>query len=194
MLLNCGIREDSWESLGLQRDQTMGLLHCRQILYCLNWSSNTLVKNWLIGKDPYAGKDWRQEEKGTIEVELVRWCHWLDGHEFKQALGVGDEQRSLVCCSPCGRKESDTTEQLNWLNWESSCEEPGRLQFMQSQNWTWLSNWAHSVFLHCSPQGDVDLNHVSTSCPKSSQESTLCSSAKFDSQLSQIPLLWHVSL
>ena len=72
------------------------------------------VKNWLIGKDPNAGKDWRWEEKGTTEEEMVGWYHWLDGHEYEQAPGVGDRQGSLVCCSPWCRKESDTTERLNW--------------------------------------------------------------------------------
>jgi len=72
------------------------------------------AKNWLIGKDPDAGQDWRQEEKGTTEDETVGWHHQLDGHECEQASGVGDGQGSLVCCSPWGRKESDTTERLNW--------------------------------------------------------------------------------
>ena len=58
------------------------------------------AKNWLTGKDPNAGKDWRQEEKGMTEDEMVGWHHWLDGHEFEQAPGVGDEQGSLGCCSP----------------------------------------------------------------------------------------------
>ena len=71
-------------------------------------------KNWLIGKDPDAGKDWRQEEKGTTEDEMVGWHHWLNGHEFEQALGVSDGQGSLPCCSPWDCKESDTTEWLNW--------------------------------------------------------------------------------
>ena len=71
-------------------------------------------KNWLIGKDREAGKDWRQEEKGTIEDEMVGWHHRLDGHEFEQAPGVVDGQGSLACCSPWGRKESDMTEGLNW--------------------------------------------------------------------------------
>ena len=57
-------------------------------------------KNWLIGEDSMLGKDWRWEEKGMIEGEMVGWYHWLDGHKFEQALGVGDEQGSLVCCSP----------------------------------------------------------------------------------------------
>ena len=60
-----------------------------------------------------AGKDGRQEEKGMTEDEIVGWHHQLDGHESEQALGVGDGQGSLVSCSPWGRKESDTTEQLN---------------------------------------------------------------------------------
>ena len=72
------------------------------------------VKCQIIGKDPDVGKDWRQEEKGTTGDEMVGWHHWLDGHEFEQALGVGDGQGSLVCCSPWGHNESDTTEQLNW--------------------------------------------------------------------------------
>ena len=79
------------------------------------------VKNWLIRKDPDAGKDWRQEEKGTTEDEMSGWHHWLDGHEFEQDPGVGDGQGSLACCSPWGHKESDTTEWLNWLK-ESKSE------------------------------------------------------------------------
>ena len=73
------------------------------------------VKNWLIGKDHDAGKDWRQEEKGMTEDEIVGWDHQLDGHEFEQVLGVGDGQEGLVCCSPWGHKESNMTERLNWL-------------------------------------------------------------------------------
>ena len=71
------------------------------------------VKNWFIGKDPDAGKDWRQEEKGMREDEMVRWHLQLDGHEFEQTLGVGDGQGNLACCSPWGGKESDMTE---WLS------------------------------------------------------------------------------
>ena len=75
------------------------------------------AKSWLIGKDPDAGKDWRQEEKGMTEDEMVRWHHWLKGHEFKQAPRVGVGQGSLVCCNSWGCKESDTTEHLNWSEW-----------------------------------------------------------------------------
>ena len=75
------------------------------------WPSD--AKSLLIGKDPDAGKDWGQEEKGTIEDEMVGWHHQLNGHEFDQALGDGEGQGSLACYSPWGCKESDRTE---WLN------------------------------------------------------------------------------
>ena len=74
------------------------------------------AKNWLIWKVPVSGKDWRQKGKGMTEDEMVAWHHWLDGHEFEQALRVGDAQGSLTCCSPWGCKESDMTEQLNWTD------------------------------------------------------------------------------
>ena len=72
-------------------------------------------ENKLIGKDPDAGKDWRWEEKEITEDEMVGWHHRLDGHEFEQAPGAGDRQGSLACHSLWGCKESDMTEQLNWL-------------------------------------------------------------------------------
>ena len=77
------------------------------ILWLLN------VKSGLTGKAPDAGKDWRQEEKRVTEDEMVGWHHWLDGHEFEQTPGDSGGQGSLACCSPWGRKESDTTWQLN---------------------------------------------------------------------------------
>ena len=70
------------------------------------------VKNWLIGKDPDAGKDWRQEKRMT-EDEMVRWHHQPDGHEFEQTLGAGEGPESRGCCSPWACKESDITERLN---------------------------------------------------------------------------------
>ena len=72
------------------------------------------MKSWLICKDSDAGKDWGQGEKGTTEDEMVEWHHHLNGHEFEKPLGVGDGQGSLVCYSPWGCKELDTTE-LNWF-------------------------------------------------------------------------------
>ena len=71
-------------------------------------------KNWLTRQDPDAGKDWRQEEKGTTKDEMVGWHHQLNRHEFEQAPAVGDGQGGLACCSPGSCKELDTTEQLNW--------------------------------------------------------------------------------
>ena len=74
------------------------------------------AKSWLIGKDPDAGKDWGQEEKGTTEDEMVGWHHWLNGHGFGWILGVGHGQGGLACCGSWCHKESDTTEWLNWTD------------------------------------------------------------------------------
>ena len=71
-------------------------------------------KKWLIWKDPDTGKNWRQEEKGTTEDEMVEWHHRLNGHELGWTLGVGDGQGGLVRCSPWGHKQLDMTERLNW--------------------------------------------------------------------------------
>ena len=74
------------------------------------------AKNWFIGKDLDAGKDWRQE-MGVTEDEMVGWHHQLNGHEFEQTPGVGDEQRGLACCSPWDLKESNmTATELNWTD------------------------------------------------------------------------------
>ena len=72
------------------------------------------AKNWLTGKAPRAGKDWRQEGKGMTEDEMFGWHHQLNGHESAQALWVGDGQGSLACYSPWGLKESDMTDRLSW--------------------------------------------------------------------------------
>ena len=71
-------------------------------------------KSWLIGKDPDAGRDWGQEEKGTTEDEMAGWHHWPDGHESEWTPGVGDGRRGLVCYDAWGHKVLDTTERLNW--------------------------------------------------------------------------------
>ena len=80
------------------------------------WPPDT--KSWLTGKDPDAEKDWG-EEKGMTEGEMAGWHHWLDGHEFEWTPGVGDGQGGLACCGSWGRKESDTTEQLNRTDGDS---------------------------------------------------------------------------
>ena len=76
------------------------------------WSPH--AKSWLIGKDSDAGRDWGQAEKGTTEDEMAGRHHWLNGRESQWTPGVGDGQGGLACCDSWGRKESDTTEQLNW--------------------------------------------------------------------------------
>ena len=108
--------------------------------------------------DPGAGKDWRQEEKGTTEDEMVEWHHWLDGHEFVQAPGVGDGQGNLVCCSPWGCEELDMTERLN-NKYSKVCslffQSVNIIQFLlfyiQFQLFSFLSSlfwfWDHPVIL-----------------------------------------------
>ena len=123
--MNCDVGEDSWESLELQEINPKGN---QSWIFIGRTDAETEtpilwppdVKNWPIWKDPDAGKDWRQEEKGTTEDEMVGWHHWLDGHEFEQTSGVGDGQGGLVCCCPWDHKESDTTEQLNWTEAQQS--------------------------------------------------------------------------
>ena len=121
MLLKCGIGEDSWESLGLQdqtcQSQRKSVLNIHWKDWCWSWNSNTLATWWeeqTHWKRPWAGKDWRQEEKGMTEDEMVGWHHRLDGHEFEQAPGAGDGQGGLECCSPWCHKEWNTTKGLNW--------------------------------------------------------------------------------
>ena len=76
------------------------------------WSPD--AKSWFIWKDPDAGKDWEQEEKGMTEDEMVRRHHWLDGHMFRRTPGVGDGQGGMACCGSWSHEESDMTERLNW--------------------------------------------------------------------------------
>ena len=92
-------------------------------------------KNWLLGKDPNAGKDWRQE-KGTTEDEMVGW-HQFNGHEFEQVPGVGDGQGGLVCYSPWSRKESDRTEQLTWTEFIWKCICRGKI----AGSWVHQTEW-----------------------------------------------------
>ena len=97
-VLNCGVGEDSWESLGLQEIQPVlsegdqpwdffGMNHAKAETPVL-WPPH--AKSWLFGKDSDAGRDWGQEEKGTTEDEMTGWHHWLDRHEPEWTLGVGD--------------------------------------------------------------------------------------------------------
>ena len=117
MLLNCGVREDSWESLWLQGDQT-SLCWGKSVLnnhwkdWCWSWSAKSLatwceeLTHW---KRPWC---WERLKAGEEGDEMVGWHHQLNGHEFEQALG-DEGQGSLACCSPWGRKEYGRTVQLN---------------------------------------------------------------------------------
>ena len=123
MLLNCGVGEDSWESLDCKEIQSVHPKGDQSWVFFgrTDAKAETPVlwpphaKSWLIGKASDAGRDWGQEEKGTTEDEMAGWHHWLNGREFEWTLGVGDGQGGLACCNSWGREESDTTERLNWL-------------------------------------------------------------------------------
>ena len=99
------------------------------------------AKSWLIWKDPHAGKDWGQEEKGTIEDKMVGWHQRLNGHGFGWTPGVGDGQGRLACCGSWGRKESDMTEWVNWTE-QNQCRRHKKHRF---DPWvrkiTWRTKW-----------------------------------------------------
>ena len=119
ILLNCLVGEDFWVPWIARRWNQSILeeispeysLERLMLKLKLQYFGHLLQRTDSLGKNPDAGVDWSEEEK----VEVVGWHHWLDGHEFEQALRVG--QGSLACCSPWGSKESDMTEQLNWTVW-----------------------------------------------------------------------------
>ena len=147
MLLNCGVGEDSWESLGLQGDPTSpsqrkSVLNIHWKDWCWSWNANTLAtwceeltylkthfhpENELTRFYPDAGKDWRQEEKGITDDEMVGWHHWPNEHEFEQAPGVGDGQGSPAYWGSWGCRvghkwaaELSWTEELivGWVFWD----------------------------------------------------------------------------
>ena len=120
MLLNCRVGEDYWKSLGHKEIISVNPKGNQPWIFTGRTDAEAeaqyfdhLMQRANSGKDPDAGKDWRQEEKEVIEEEMVGWLCWLSGHKFEQASGVGEGLGSLACCSPWGHKKSDTTE---WLN------------------------------------------------------------------------------
>ena len=128
MCLNYGVGEDSWESLDSKEIHPVHPKGDQSWVFIGRTDSEAETpilwpphaKNWFIGKDPDAGKDWGQEEKGVTEDYMVGWHNWLDGHEFEQALGVGNEQGGLVCCSPWGcRVGHDWATELNKYHQQS---------------------------------------------------------------------------
>ena len=110
------------------RRSSQSILHEISPEYSLDAEAEALIlwppdaKNWLIWKDPHAGKGWRQEDKGMTEDEMVGWHHWFSGHEFEPTPGSGEGQGSLAYCSPWGLKNQT---QLN--NWTTKIYSPGRL-------------------------------------------------------------------
>ena len=154
MLLNCGVGEKTLESpLDCKEIQPVHPKGNQSWIFIrrTDVESETPIlwppdaKNWLIGKDPDAGKDWRLEEEGMTEDEMVGWHHRLNEHEFGWILGVGDGQGGLVCCSPWGRKESDTTERLNWTAVKSFLgASPHSIYLLNA------GCWIHGGEAHCS--------------------------------------------
>ena len=151
MILNCGAGEDSWESLGCKEIKPVNPEGNQSWIFIRRTDAEAEApilppdaKSQLIRKDLYAGKDWRQEEKRTTEI--VGWHHQLNGQEFEQALGGGDGQGSLVCCSPWGPKESDMTERLNWILLRTGSD--SSFHFWRSlftlTNWSDTVEWADS--------------------------------------------------
>ena len=193
MLLNCGVGEASWESLGLQGDPT-SLISKGNVIGRTDAEAETPIlwppdaKNWLIGKDPDAGKGWRWE-KGTTEDEMVRWHHRLSGHEFEQALGVGDREAWRAAVH--GVAES-WTQLSNWTelsvshspsrlimapsllstrrNLDLVISDPGDLEWLPIPNWVRQTHpyWAFRAF-RC-----VILNQPFQLIPPSSRPRSPC--------------------
>ena len=128
MRWNCGAEEDSWESLGLQGAKLVNPKGNQRWIFIgrtgadteapILWSPD--VKNWRIGKDPDAGKDWGQEEEEAVENEMVGWRHQLSGEEFEPIQGSGDGQGNLVCCSSWSCQELDTTTATTYSKHDSA--------------------------------------------------------------------------
>ena len=136
MLLNCGVGEDFWSPRDCKEIQPVHPKGNQSWIFigrtdaeaeaAILWPPD--AKGQLIGKDPDAWRDCGQEEKGTTEDEMAGWHHQLDAHESEWTPGVGDGQGGLACCNSWGRKESDTTEWLNWTELKDKITE-GEKQF-----------------------------------------------------------------
>ena len=130
MLLNYGAEEDFWNPLDYLEIKSVNLKGNQPWIFIgrtdaedeapILWPPD--AKSHLIGKDPDAGQDWGQEEKGTTEDKMVGWYHQHLGHKFEQTLGDSEGQGSLVCCNPQGHKESDM---IQWVNNNNTQEETG---------------------------------------------------------------------
>ena len=145
MLLNCGVGEDSWESLEPQPvhsegDQPWDFFggNDAEAETPVLWPPH--AKSRFIGKDSDAGRDWGQEEKGTPEDEMAGWHHWLNGLESEWTPGVCDGQGGLACCNSWDCNELDTTERLNWteLNWEAKKKKSSLFYFNLRISLFWI--------------------------------------------------------
>ena len=166
MLLNCGVGEDSWESLDCKEIQPV---HPKedQSWVCIGrtdieaetpiiWPPD--MKSWLIWKSPDAGRVWVQEEKWTTEDEMAGWHHRFDGRESEWTPGVGDGQGGLAFWGSWGRKESDMTEQVNWIELNGVCKKKKkkRRRITLSRMWCLPSQWAPSNLLICILQKNTE--------------------------------------
>ena len=134
------------------------------VLICISLIIATHAKSWLIGRYSDAGRDWGQEEKGMTEDEMAGWHHWLNEHESEWTPGVGDGQGGLACCDSWGRKEPDTTEQLNWT------EPPGKPNTMHNLvnlgylsmrgDYFYITKWAPSKENPCQTPWRQRENHL----------------------------------
>ena len=119
MLLNCGVGEDTWESIGQQGDWSIqSYLFIYLFIGRTDAEAEAPVvwppdaKSWLTEKEADAGKEWGQEEKGVTEDKIIGWHHWLNRHEFEQTPGDSEGHISLACCSSWGCRKPDMT--MNW--------------------------------------------------------------------------------
>ena len=165
MLLNCGVGENSWESLGLQGDPTVHPKEDQSWVFTgrtdveaetpILWLPD--AKSWLIWKDPDAGKDWGQEEKGTTEDERVGWHQWLSGHEFGWTPGVDDRQGSLACYGSWGRKSR--TRLSDWTELIGLREEGCRDKMLLPQHCCKSRHYQHNL-----TTVDVNFDHLLCKC------------------------------
>ena len=146
MLLNCGVQEDSWDSFGLQGDQTVNPKGNQSWIFIgrIDAEAETPVvwppdaNNSLIGKDLDAGKDWRREEKRTTENEMVGWHHWLNGLEFEQAWGlVMDREAWHAAAHGVAKVRHDWVTELNWLK-DSTYTDENQMGPRWQTNGLWL--------------------------------------------------------
>ena len=158
MLLNCGVGEDSWESLGLQdhtsqsyREVTLNIFGRTEAEAPILWPPD--AENWLIGTDPDAGKDWKREEKGTTEDEMVEWHHQLDGHEFEQALG-DVKYREAWCAAVHGVTKS-RTQVSDWKTTTTKSTQESTILCMQLHRAEFNDRW------HCMANMSTKRKHIS---------------------------------